>query len=260
MCDECGGIVKTATISFGQSMPLEPMRRSEEETLACDLFLATGSSLVVYPAAGFPALAEARRREARDPQPRAHRSRFDRRPGDPRRHRSDAGRGRRGRLRIGFPKTRSSRMKSVTRRGRRRRLAGRRSGSGRIAERVVEGAAGPRSGALPRDGAHQPRLGLPGELRHLPSRRDRPARRRRREPLLLRRQSAKPHARARQRGPGDDAAQHAVPARPRSRRPGSASTVATRRSTICCATSWFHSIWDGRRRTARGPSPICRTS
>jgi NAD-dependent protein deacetylase/lipoamidase len=55
---ECGGIVKTATISFGQAMPLVPMRRSEEETLACDLFLATGSSLVVYPAAGFPALAK----------------------------------------------------------------------------------------------------------------------------------------------------------------------------------------------------------
>jgi NAD-dependent deacetylase len=57
VCD-CGGIVKTATISFGQSMPLEPMRRSEEETIGCDLFLATGSSLVVYPAAGFPALAK----------------------------------------------------------------------------------------------------------------------------------------------------------------------------------------------------------
>jgi NAD-dependent deacetylase len=57
VCD-CGGIVKTATISFGQAMPVEPMRRSEEETLACDLFLATGSSLVVYPAAGFPALAK----------------------------------------------------------------------------------------------------------------------------------------------------------------------------------------------------------
>jgi NAD-dependent deacetylase len=55
---ECGGIVKTATISFGQAMPLVPMRRSEEETLACDLFLTTGSSLVVYPAAGFPALAK----------------------------------------------------------------------------------------------------------------------------------------------------------------------------------------------------------
>jgi len=58
VCDDCGGIVKTATISFGQAMPLVPMRRSEEETMACDLFLATGSSLVVYPAAGFPALAK----------------------------------------------------------------------------------------------------------------------------------------------------------------------------------------------------------
>ena len=58
VCVDCGGIVKTATISFGQAMPPVPMRRSEEETLASDLFLATGSSLVVYPAAGFPALAK----------------------------------------------------------------------------------------------------------------------------------------------------------------------------------------------------------
>jgi NAD-dependent deacetylase len=57
-CRCCGGIVKTATISFGQQMPLEPMARAEEETLACDLFLVLGSSLVVYPAAGFPLLAK----------------------------------------------------------------------------------------------------------------------------------------------------------------------------------------------------------
>jgi NAD-dependent deacetylase len=57
-CRACGGLVKTATISFGQSMPLEPMSRAEEETLACDLFLVLGSSLVVYPAAGFPLLAQ----------------------------------------------------------------------------------------------------------------------------------------------------------------------------------------------------------
>jgi NAD-dependent deacetylase len=57
VCD-CGGIVKTATISFGQAMPMVPMRRSEEESMACDLFLVAGSSLVVYPAAGFPALAK----------------------------------------------------------------------------------------------------------------------------------------------------------------------------------------------------------
>lgn len=58
VCDECGGIVKSATISFGQPMPEVAMRRAEEETARCDLFLAMGSSLVVYPAAGFPALAK----------------------------------------------------------------------------------------------------------------------------------------------------------------------------------------------------------
>jgi NAD-dependent deacetylase len=57
-CNRCGGLVKTATISFGQAMPAEAMRRAEEETLAADLFLAIGSSLVVYPAAGFPELAK----------------------------------------------------------------------------------------------------------------------------------------------------------------------------------------------------------
>jgi len=54
----CGGWVKTATISFGQSMPLDAMRRAERETLLADLFIAIGSSLVVYPAAGFPELAK----------------------------------------------------------------------------------------------------------------------------------------------------------------------------------------------------------
>jgi NAD-dependent deacetylase len=57
-CRACGGIVKTATISFGQSMPAGPMARAEAETLACDLFLVMGSSLAVYPAAGFPILAK----------------------------------------------------------------------------------------------------------------------------------------------------------------------------------------------------------
>jgi NAD-dependent deacetylase len=56
-CDQCSGIIKTATISFGQAMPLDEMQASESETMACDLFLAIGSSLVVYPAAGFPELA-----------------------------------------------------------------------------------------------------------------------------------------------------------------------------------------------------------
>jgi NAD-dependent deacetylase len=56
-CLACGGIIKTATISFGQAMPVEEMRRAEQATLGCDLFLAIGSSLVVYPAAGFPLMA-----------------------------------------------------------------------------------------------------------------------------------------------------------------------------------------------------------
>ena len=56
-CRSCGGIVKSATISFGQPMPQGPMARAEAATLACDLFLVLGSSLVVYPAAGFPLIA-----------------------------------------------------------------------------------------------------------------------------------------------------------------------------------------------------------
>ena len=56
-CSDCGGYIKTATISFGQSMPAQAMQRAEELTLACDLFLAIGSSLVVWPAAGFPLMA-----------------------------------------------------------------------------------------------------------------------------------------------------------------------------------------------------------
>ena len=56
----CGGYVKTATISFGQAMPAAEMARAEQEANACDLFVSIGSSLVVYPAAGFPALAKRR--------------------------------------------------------------------------------------------------------------------------------------------------------------------------------------------------------
>jgi NAD-dependent deacetylase len=50
--------VKTATVSFGQPMPEREMARAEAVTLECDLFLVLGSSLVVYPAAGFPLLAK----------------------------------------------------------------------------------------------------------------------------------------------------------------------------------------------------------
>ncbi len=58
ICDQCGGMIKTATISFGQSMPEHEMRRAQEAVLACDLMLVAGSSLVVFPAAGFPAMAK----------------------------------------------------------------------------------------------------------------------------------------------------------------------------------------------------------
>jgi len=57
-CAACGGYIKTATISFGQAMPNDAMRRAEKLTNACDLFLAIGSSLVVWPAAGFPLIAK----------------------------------------------------------------------------------------------------------------------------------------------------------------------------------------------------------
>ena len=57
VCSACGGLVKAATISFGQPMPDGPMRRAQEETMGCDLFIAAGSSLQVYPAAGFPQIA-----------------------------------------------------------------------------------------------------------------------------------------------------------------------------------------------------------
>jgi NAD-dependent protein deacetylase/lipoamidase len=57
-CASCGGYIKTATVSFGQAMPEAEMQRAQELTLGCDLFLVIGSSLVVWPAAGFPLMAK----------------------------------------------------------------------------------------------------------------------------------------------------------------------------------------------------------
>jgi NAD-dependent deacetylase len=57
-CAVCDEPVKTATISFGQAMPEDAMLRATELARQCDLFLAIGSSLVVWPAAGFPAMAK----------------------------------------------------------------------------------------------------------------------------------------------------------------------------------------------------------
>jgi NAD-dependent deacetylase len=58
VCRDCGELVKTATISFGQQMPEEPMLRAEAETQGSDLFVVLGSSLVVTPAALFPVKAK----------------------------------------------------------------------------------------------------------------------------------------------------------------------------------------------------------
>lgn len=57
-CRSCGDVVKVATISFGQPMPAGPMAGAKAATVACDLFLVLGSSLAVYPAAGFPPMAK----------------------------------------------------------------------------------------------------------------------------------------------------------------------------------------------------------
>ena len=57
----CGGFIKTATISFGQAMPAVAMEQAEQLTRSSDLFLSIGSSLVVWPAAGFPLMAKRNR-------------------------------------------------------------------------------------------------------------------------------------------------------------------------------------------------------
>ena len=57
-CKECGGLVKQATISFGQSMPELGMQIAQMKIVKCDLFITIGTSLVVYPVAGFPKLAK----------------------------------------------------------------------------------------------------------------------------------------------------------------------------------------------------------
>jgi NAD-dependent deacetylase len=51
-CRTCGGILKSATISFGQSLVPEDLLRAQEAAVACDLLLAIGSTLAVYPVAG----------------------------------------------------------------------------------------------------------------------------------------------------------------------------------------------------------------
>ncbi|MFW6125692.1 MAG: NAD-dependent protein deacylase [Chloroflexota bacterium] len=56
-CDECGGMLKSAAIFFGEAMPLREVAEAQRHSQACDLMLVLGSSLVVYPAAYMPAYA-----------------------------------------------------------------------------------------------------------------------------------------------------------------------------------------------------------
>lgn len=56
----CGGLLKTATVSFGQPMPAALMVRALEEASGCDLIVSIGSTLAVEPAASVPALARSR--------------------------------------------------------------------------------------------------------------------------------------------------------------------------------------------------------
>jgi NAD-dependent deacetylase len=56
-CDACGGILKAATVSFGQALPAEVLAEAWRLATACDLLLVLGSSLVVQPAAALPAAA-----------------------------------------------------------------------------------------------------------------------------------------------------------------------------------------------------------
>ena len=80
-CPSCGGFIKTATVSFGQAMPDTAMQRAQTLAQSCDLFLGIGSSLLVWPAAGFPLVAKRRGAPRDHHQPGADRIRCNRRPG-----------------------------------------------------------------------------------------------------------------------------------------------------------------------------------
>ncbi len=57
-CDDCGGPLKPATISFGQAMPERETEEAYQHSSSCDLFIVIGSSLVVQPAASMPLVAK----------------------------------------------------------------------------------------------------------------------------------------------------------------------------------------------------------
>ena len=57
-CGTCNGLIKTATISFGQPMPEKEMVVAQKKSISCDLFICIGTSLAVFPAADLPVLAK----------------------------------------------------------------------------------------------------------------------------------------------------------------------------------------------------------
>ena len=57
-CDVCGGFLKSANVSFGQSMPVEAMQRAQRWSEQAEIFIVVGSSLQVQPAATFPVIAK----------------------------------------------------------------------------------------------------------------------------------------------------------------------------------------------------------
>lgn len=57
-CEKCGGLLKPATVSFGQALPQEVLMKAEFCAKTCDLLIAAGSSLTVFPAASIPLLAK----------------------------------------------------------------------------------------------------------------------------------------------------------------------------------------------------------
>jgi NAD-dependent deacetylase len=57
-CEVCGGILRAATVLFGESLPKDALTAAAQAAVNCDLFLVVGSSLVVNPAAQLPLLAQ----------------------------------------------------------------------------------------------------------------------------------------------------------------------------------------------------------
>jgi NAD-dependent deacetylase len=79
-CEDCGGLLKPNTISFGQRLRQDDLERATLATERCDLFMALGSSLQVYPACGFVELASQLNKPViiinRDPTPLDHLARY----------------------------------------------------------------------------------------------------------------------------------------------------------------------------------------